>query len=93
MGPISWIVVGSIAGWIAGIIAGTNRHRGWLMNLRVGAIGAFIGGVVVEFLTGEGLSSAFSLSTFNWASFAAAVVGAVILLAVASVARRGGSRS
>lgn len=87
MGPISWIVFGAIAGWIASIIAGTDRRQGCFLNVIVGAIGALIGGVIVEFLTGREFSFAFNL-----ASFAVAVVGAVILLAVASVARGGRSR-
>ena len=60
---------------MAGIIVGTDRRQGCLLNIVVGVIGALIGGVVVEFLTGEEFSFAF-----NVPSFAVAVVGAVILL-------------
>ena len=46
LGIISWIIFGALAGWVASMIAGTNREQGWLENIIVGIIGAFLGGLL-----------------------------------------------
>ena len=45
-GIISWIVFGALAGWVASMIAGDDARQGWLGNIIVGIIGAFIGGLI-----------------------------------------------
>jgi uncharacterized membrane protein YeaQ/YmgE (transglycosylase-associated protein family) len=77
-GIISWIVFGALAGWVASMIAGDNARQGWLGNIIVGIIGAFIGGLVFGFLFGGGQ---FTMG-WNIGSFIAAVIGAIILLAI-----------
>ncbi len=77
-GIISWIVFGALAGWVASMIAGDNGRQGWLGNIIVGIVGAFIGGLVFGFLFGGGQ---FTMG-WNIGSFAAAVIGAIILLAI-----------
>jgi uncharacterized membrane protein YeaQ/YmgE (transglycosylase-associated protein family) len=77
-GIISWIVFGALAGWVASMISGDNGRQGWLGNIIVGIIGAFIGGLVFGFLFGGGQ---FTLG-WNIGSFIAAVIGAIILLAI-----------
>lgn len=83
MGPIAWIIFGALAGWVASLIAGTNARQGCFLNIVVGIIGAFIGGAVMEFLTGR----SFGIG-FNPGSFIVAVIGALILLAIVNVAQR-----
>jgi uncharacterized membrane protein YeaQ/YmgE (transglycosylase-associated protein family) len=79
---ILWIVLGALAGWIASMITGTNeRVNGW-MNIIVGIIGAFIGGLVLQLL-GVGTPSGF-----NMASLLTAILGAVILLSLVRAFRR-----
>jgi uncharacterized membrane protein YeaQ/YmgE (transglycosylase-associated protein family) len=77
-GIISWIVFGALAGWVASMIAGDNARQGWLGNIIVGIVGAFIGGIIFGFLFGGGQ---FTLG-WNVGSFIAAVIGAIILLAI-----------
>ena len=77
-GIISWIVFGALAGWVASMIAGDNARQGWLGNIIVGIIGAFMGGLVFGFLFGGGQ---FTMG-WNIGSFIAAVIGAIILLAI-----------
>jgi uncharacterized membrane protein YeaQ/YmgE (transglycosylase-associated protein family) len=87
MGLLSWIIFGALAGWVASMIVGADQRQGCLMNILVGVVGAFIGGLVVEFLTGDEFSFAFDLN-----SFVVAVLGALILLALVSSARGGRRR-
>jgi len=83
MGLLAWIVFGALAGWLAGLIAGTQRRQGCLLNVIIGVLGAFIGGLLMRVLTGHPYWIGFDLQ-----SFAVAVIGSVILLAIAGLARR-----
>ncbi|MGK2896135.1 MAG: GlsB/YeaQ/YmgE family stress response membrane protein [Candidatus Saccharimonadales bacterium] len=82
MGPIGWIVLGGLAGWIASKFAGTDKDQGIVANIIVGILGAVIGGWLFGFFGGSGVSG------FNIWSFFVAVVGAVILLAVLKAFRK-----
>lgn len=86
MGLLSWIVFGALAGWIASIIAGTNQRQGCIANIVIGIVGAFIGGLLVGFVTGDGFDLAFNLQ-----SLVVAVIGALVLLAIVP-SSRGGKR-
>jgi uncharacterized membrane protein YeaQ/YmgE (transglycosylase-associated protein family) len=79
MGPITWIIFGAIAGWAASHIAGTSRRQGCLANILVGIVGAFVGGLIIELVTGDEFSFAF-----NFTSFIVAILGAVVLLSLFS---------
>jgi uncharacterized membrane protein YeaQ/YmgE (transglycosylase-associated protein family) len=82
MGLLAWIIFGGLAGWVASLLTGTRQ--GCCLNVIVGVIGAFIGGTIMELMTGRGFSVRFNLD-----SFAVAVFGAVVLLAIGSLAARG----
>ena len=45
-GLIGWIIVGVVAGWLAGVITRTNR--GILGDLVLGLIGAIVGGWITD---------------------------------------------
>jgi len=83
MSIITWIIFGALAGWVASLIAGTNRRQGCLMDIIVGVVGAFLGGFLMQVFTGEGLDM-----TFDLRSFAVAVVGAILLLVITGATRR-----
>ncbi len=78
MGILSWIVVGLVAGWVAGKLMG-GRGFGCLGNVVVGVIGALLGGWLAStFLN-------LDVTGINVVSIAIAVVGAVIFLAILRV--------
>jgi len=79
---ILWLVLGALIGWIASMVMRTDRQQGALLNIVVGIVGAAIGGLV--FGTGTINSGVFSLR-----ALLVSFVGALILLAIVNVVRRG----
>lgn len=73
-GIIAWIVIGLIAGWLAGVIM-PGRGFGFIGDLVVGLIGAFLGGLIIDLLL-PNASYGF------WGSLVVALVGACILVAI-----------
>jgi uncharacterized membrane protein YeaQ/YmgE (transglycosylase-associated protein family) len=85
MGLIIWLFVGGIVGWLASLIMRTDAQQGILLNVVVGIVGAFIGGLI------------FTRGTINQVpldlnSFLVSLVGAVILLGIVNLVRRGSLR-
>lgn len=79
---VTWIILGALAGWIASMLTGTNARVSGAMNVVVGIIGAFIGGLVLQLL------GAAPPNGFNLASLLTAILGAVILLSLVRAFRR-----
>jgi uncharacterized membrane protein YeaQ/YmgE (transglycosylase-associated protein family) len=81
-GIIAWIVIGLIAGWLAGIIM-PGKGFGFIGDIIVGLIGAFIGGLILDLLVPN---ASFGF----WGSLIVALIGACILVAILhAVAGRG----
>jgi uncharacterized membrane protein YeaQ/YmgE (transglycosylase-associated protein family) len=80
-GWLSWIIIGLLAGWIAGLLT-RGRGFGCIVNVLLGLIGAVIGGWIFLRL---------GVSTWGFVgSLAAATVGAVLLVAIARLFAGGG---
>ncbi|MBR6186324.1 MAG: GlsB/YeaQ/YmgE family stress response membrane protein [Clostridia bacterium] len=75
MSILLWIVLGALAGFIAGKIMG-NEKRGFLANMLIGILGANIGGFAASLLGGTGVTG------FNPYSLLVAVGGACLLLLI-----------
>lgn len=89
MNVIIWLVVGGLIGWVASIIMRTDGQQGLLLNVVVGIVGSL--------LAGWFLSPLFGVSTINQNNFSApgllvSLLGAVILLAIVNLIRRGRAR-
>jgi uncharacterized membrane protein YeaQ/YmgE (transglycosylase-associated protein family) len=81
---IIWLVVGGICGWLASLIMRTDAQQGIVMNIVVGIVGAVIAG----WLLGKGnINQGISIETFLWS-----LLGAIILLAIVNLIRRGSVR-
>lgn len=89
MNFIIWVVIGGIIGWIASMIMRTNAQQGLLLNVLVGIVGALLGGWLLAPLFGTGT---INQSDFSVGSLIVSLLGAVILLAVVNLFRRGKPR-
>ena len=90
MGIILWLIIGGIIGWLASIIMRTDAQQGILLNIVVGIVGAFLGGFIFSLL-GIGGSN-INNSDFSLSSLIVSFLGAVILLGIVNLFRRGSVR-
>ena len=79
-GILAWIVVGLLAGWLAGLITRAEGF-GCFGNIVIGLLGAAIGGLLFSLF---GITDRAGF----WGSVAVATLGAVVLLAIARLAGR-----
>jgi uncharacterized membrane protein YeaQ/YmgE (transglycosylase-associated protein family) len=82
---ILWIIVGGLLGWLASMVMGTNARQGIFLNIVVGIVGAFLGGLLLAPLFGTGT---INQSDFSMGSLFVSFLGAVILLAIVGFFRR-----
>ncbi len=73
---IGWIVLGLIAGWLAGLLMRGGGY-GIIGDIILGILGAIVGGWLTGLLLGRDL-----VNGFNIESLIVAVIGAVILVAI-----------
>jgi uncharacterized membrane protein YeaQ/YmgE (transglycosylase-associated protein family) len=85
-----WLLFGALVGWLASLVMRTDAQQGILLNIVVGIVGAFVGGLVFNFM-GIGGSS-INNSDFSLGALLVSFVGALILLAVVNLVRRGSVR-
>lgn len=85
MNFIIWLIVGGIVGWLASLVMRTDGQQGIFLNIIVGIVGAFLGGLLISPMLGVGtINEGISI-----ASMGVSFLGAVILLAVINLFRRG----
>ena len=89
MNIIIWLVVGGVIGWLASLIMRTDAQQGIILNVVVGIVGALLAGWL--------LSPLFGVSTINQSNFSipgllVSLLGAVVLLAIVNLIRRGTAR-
>lgn len=87
---ILWLVMGALIGWLASMVMRTDAEQGPILNIVVGIVGAFIGGLVFSLLGIGGTN--INDGAFNLTSLIVSFVGAVILLAIVNMVRRGAPR-
>lgn len=89
MNILIWLVVGGIIGWLASIFMKTDGQQGFILNVVVGIVGALLAGWLITPLVGVGT---INQSNFSLPALIVSFVGAVLLLALVSILRRGSLR-
>jgi uncharacterized membrane protein YeaQ/YmgE (transglycosylase-associated protein family) len=82
---ILWLIVGGILGWLASIVMKTNDRQGIILNVVVGIVGAFLGGLLLAPLFHTGT---INQGDFTMGSLLVSFLGALILLAIVNFFRR-----
>ena len=80
MGIVVWLIIGGIVGWLASLIMRTDAQQGIVLNIVVGIVGAVVAGLLGKVNINQG----FSIEGFLYS-----LLGAVVLLAVYNLVRRG----
>ena len=89
MNFIIWIVIGGVIGWLASMVMKTDAQQGIFLNIIVGIVGAFLGGWLLSPLFGAGTING---DDFSLLSLVVSFLGALILLAIVNLIRRGRAR-
>jgi uncharacterized membrane protein YeaQ/YmgE (transglycosylase-associated protein family) len=76
VGIISWIVVGAIAGWLAGMVVRGDESLGIIGKIGLGIVGAVVGG----FIAGLLLPGDDYVTGINITTVIVATIGAVIVV-------------
>ena len=79
MGLIIWLIIGGIIGLLASMVMKTDGQQGIILNVVVGIVGSFLGGwLIAPLIGGSGVMG-----------YVSAFLGAIILLAIVNLFRRG----
>lgn len=90
MGFLIWLIVGGIIGWLASLVMRTDAQQGIFLNIIVGIIGAFLGGWLGGVLGIGG--GTINSGNFSISGLLMSLVGAIVLLAIVNLFRRGSVR-
>ena len=86
MNIILWLIAGAVIGWLASKIMGTNSQQGLLLDIVVGVVGALLAGWFLAPLFGVGT---INQNDFSLPALLVSLLGAVLLLAIVRLLRRG----
>ena len=75
MGIISWLVVGAIAGYLAGFIVKGDEGLGVIGHIALGIVGGLVGGFLAGLITGGDYTTGINITTII-----VAIIGAVVLV-------------
>jgi uncharacterized membrane protein YeaQ/YmgE (transglycosylase-associated protein family) len=89
MNLVIMLIVGGVLGWLARLVMWADGQQGILMNVVVGVVGAILAGyLLTPFLGGAPITS----GAFDIKSLFVSFLGAVVLLAIVNLVRRGSVR-
>ena len=89
MNLIIWLIFGGIVGWLASLVMRTDAQQGIVLNIIVGIVGAFLGGLLFSPIFGTGT---INQSNFSLAALVTSFLGAVVLLGIVNLFRRNSVR-
>ena len=89
MNFLIWLVVGGLIGWVASMIMRTDAQQGVFLNVVVGIVGAMLGGWLLAPMFGGGT---INNNDFSLSGLGLSLLGAIILLAIVNLVRRGSVR-
>jgi uncharacterized membrane protein YeaQ/YmgE (transglycosylase-associated protein family) len=89
MNLIIMLIVGGVLGWLASMVMRTDGQQGMFLNVVVGIVGAMLAGyLITPFLGGSPITS----GALDIKSLFVSFLGAVVLLGVVNLIKRGSVR-
>ena len=89
MNVLIWLAVGGVLGWLASIVMKTDGQQGIILNVVVGIVGSLIARFIIAPMFGTGT---INTNDFTIAGLMVSFIGAVVLLALVNLVRRGAVR-
>jgi len=89
MNVLIWLVVGGVLGWLASIVMKTDGQQGIILNVVVGIVGSMIASFIIAPMFGTGT---INTNDFSVSGLMVSFVGAVVLLGLVNLVRRGAAR-
>lgn len=86
MGLLVLLIVGGVIGWLASIVMRTNGQQGIILNVVVGIVGAMLAGFILTPILG---GAPITSGALDVRSLLVSFLGAVVLLAIVNLVRRG----
>ena len=86
---IIWLIVGGVIGWLGSLVMRTDAQQDVLLNIVVGIVGSLLGGWLLAPIFGAG---SINQGDFSVGGLVVSFLGAVILLALLNLVRRGAVR-
>lgn len=86
MNLILILIVGGILGWLASMVMRTDAQQGIILNIVVGIVGALLAGFILTPIIG---GMPITSGAFDIRSLLVSFLGAVVLLAIVNLMRRG----
>jgi uncharacterized membrane protein YeaQ/YmgE (transglycosylase-associated protein family) len=86
MNFVIWIILGAVVGWLASVIMKTSGQQGLILDIVVGIVGSILAGYLITPLLGI---STINQRNFSIPALLVSLAGAVILLFVVRLVRRG----
>ncbi len=83
------LIVGGVIGWLASMVMRTDGQQGIILNVVVGIVGALLAGFLITPLIG---GAPITSGSFSAMSLISSFIGAVVLLAIVNLFRRGAVR-
>lgn len=80
---IIWLIIGAATGWLTSLALRTENQQSLLVDIVVGIVGGFIGGIFISALGVEG-----TVNGLNLGSLLTSIMGAILLLGVMRALRQ-----
>ncbi len=89
MNIIFMLIIGGVLGWLASMVMRTDGQQGIVLNVVVGLVGAVLAGFILTPLLG---GAPITQGAFDIRSLVVSFLGAVVLLGIVNLIRRGSVR-
>jgi uncharacterized membrane protein YeaQ/YmgE (transglycosylase-associated protein family) len=86
MGILSWLIVGGIAGWLAGMLVPGDERFGIVGHVILGIVGALVGGFIAGLVIGGDYVTGIHITTI-----VVATIGAIVVVVAWNLVTRGRS--